>query len=83
MNEEEFCQQQRTRLRADYERAARPWIDRLTRIAATKAPRYFVLLPRPGSAEDIAKELATRFAGHVVDQMKAAEIRPVISEIQP
>lgn len=54
MSEEEFCHQQLTRLRADYERAARPWIDRLRRIAATKVPRYVVLVPRPGSAADIA-----------------------------
>jgi len=54
MSEEEFCHQQLTQLRADYERAAKPWIDRLVRIAATKAPRYVVLMPSPGSAAVIA-----------------------------
>lgn len=53
MSEEEICHQQLTRLRADYERAAKPWINRLVRIAATKVPRYVVLMPRPGSAADI------------------------------
>ncbi len=49
MNEEEFCHQQLARLRADYERAAKPWIDRLARIQAYKRPVYVVLRAPDGS----------------------------------
>lgn len=49
MSEEEFCHQQLTRLRADYERAAKPWVDRLVQIQMSKRPVYLVLRAPDGS----------------------------------
>lgn len=49
MSEEEFCRQQLTRLRADFERAAKPWVDRLASIYARKVPTYLVVRAPDGS----------------------------------
>lgn len=49
ITEEEFCHQQLTRLRADYERAAKQWIDRLVQIRMSKPPRYLVVRNPDGS----------------------------------
>jgi hypothetical protein len=49
ITEEELCHQQLTRLRADFERAAKPWVDRLASIYARKVPTYLVLRAPDGT----------------------------------
>lgn len=58
-SEEQFCHQMLAKLRMDYERAAKPYVDRLARIKSMEIPPIFVMCP-PMSGEELGRLRASQ-----------------------
>lgn len=86
-SEEQFCHQMLAKLRMDYDRAAKPYVDRLARIKSMEMPPIFVMCP-PMSREELERLRASQprdvtvFVGDVLAPVFAQDYGQVPTQQQ-